>query len=488
MIFPTYIFMLAFLPIVLFGWYQLRSVHLRLTFLTLASYAFYGWWDYRFCVLILASTLLDFVCGLKIARAHTEGAQAVNALHLRRKFWLAASVTGNLAALGFFKYYNFFAESVHDTFALTGFDVSLPLLNVVLPLGISFYTFQSMSYTISVFNGTCKATPDFIRFAAFVSMFPQLVVGPIVRYPEMERQFDELSQRRSPYEGIADGVWLFVIGLVKKVWIADMLAPIVEATFDSGHPVQFFAAWAGTLCYTFQLYFDFSGYSDMARGLGLMLGFRLPINFDSPYKAGNPSDFWRRWHITLSEFLRDYLYIPLGGSRTTRAKTMRNIGITMFLAGLWHGAGWNFIVFGIYHGVLLIVHALWRGYSRIRISRPIAVLMMFLGFALSLVAFRTESLTGAGEILAAMFGLRGIEPLTYYSATLGLSFPAIYGQFGGLHGLAFLALVALAVFFAPNSQQLPKPRSIPVACCLASVVLVTLTTFMTESPFLYFQF
>ena len=479
MIFPSYIFLLAFLPAVLMGWYAIRSLRLRLAFLTLASYVFYGWWDYRFVALMLGSTLLDYLCGWRIHGSTNRR---------RRRMWLGLSIAGNLSALGFFKYYGFFTDSLRELLGTVGWELSLPTLQVILPLGISFYTFQSMSYTIDIYRGKCRPTRDLLRFTAYVSMFPQLVAGPIVRYEQMEQQLEALPNARPDGARMCDGVWLFMIGLAKKVWIADTLAPVAALAFDQTQGPQFFTAWAGALGYTFQLYFDFSGYSDMARGLGLLLGFEFPVNFNSPYKAANISEFWNRWHITLSHWLRDYLYIPLGGSRYGTSKTLRNLGITMLLGGLWHGAAWSFVVWGAYHGGLLIAHACWRRLTSLSLPRPAAIAGTFLVVTVGWVIFRANSVSGAFDVLAGMLGMHGVEAFTYPSATLGIDLPVIYGQFAGLHGVAFLLAVTGLAFLAPNSEQVPKPRHPIFGVVMGVLALVTLTTFMEETPFLYFTF
>ena len=479
MIFPSYIFMLVFLPCVLAGWYALKTVRLRLAFLTITSYIFYGWWDCRFVVLMLATTLLDYVAGRAIYRSANPTS---------RKICLTLSILGNLGSLGFFKYYNFFTDSFAELLGGFGLEAPMPVLGVVLPIGISFYTFQSMSYSIDIYRGKCRPTTDLLHFTAYVSMFPQLVAGPIVRYEFIEDQLRNLDRRATSPERISDGVWLFVIGMIKKVWIADTLAPVVGYAFDTGQAPGFFTAWAGTVCYTFQLYFDFSAYSDMARGLGLMLGLEFPINFNSPYKSRDIAEFWRRWHITLSQWLRDYLFIPLGGSRGSLHKTLRNLGIVMVLGGLWHGAAWNFVAWGVYHGLLLIIFASWKQLTAVRLPRLIGVTITFFCVMIGWAVFRADSFTGALDVLAGMAGLHGIEPFTYHSATLGIDLPALYSTTGGAHGLAFLLLVTLIAFFAPNSQQLPKPRHPLCGVALGVLMLCTVTTFTKEAPFLYFEF
>lgn len=489
MIFPSHVFLIAFLPAVLVGWYLLRPVRFRLLFLASASYVFYAGWDYRFAALMFGSTLLDYYCGWKIHCTKTIGKTDPPDHSARRaRRWLALSVIANLSTLGFFKYFNFFATSLADLLSTVGLHASPATLDIVLPIGISFYTFQSMSYTIDVYRGNCRATSDVVRLFAYVSLFPQLVAGPIVRYTEMESQFDKLEGRPPVANFAADGVWLFTMGMVKKVWIADTLAPLVGLAFDRGSPVQLATAWVGAIAYAFQLYFDFSGYSDMARGLGLMLGFEFPINFNSPYKSANISEFWNRWHITLSNWLRDYLYIPLGGSRTTRLKTMRNLTITMFLGGLWHGAAWHYVAWGLFHGALLSAHALWKQATTLRLPRPICVGATFLMVVLGWVLFRSHSLGHAVTMYSAMIGLNGLEPLTYYSHTLGAHLPELYGRVGGMNGVVALLALVGCVFVLPNSQDAPKPRHPLFAAALPLVVIATMTTFVTESPFLYYQF
>jgi alginate O-acetyltransferase complex protein AlgI len=479
MIFPSYIFVLIFLPAMLVAWYGLPGWRLRLFVLTAASYVFYGWWDWRFVALMFGTTAVDYYCGAGLGATDRPGL---------RRLLMAASLVSNLGCLVFFKYYRFFADSVAAAFATAGLDLQPPVLDVILPLGISFYTFQSLGYVLDVYRRECKPARDFLTFAAYVSMYPQLVAGPIVRYRDIEEQMAQLPERTTNHREICDGIWFFLIGLIKKVWIADRLAPLVAFAFDATPDAGMFTCWAGALAYTFQLYFDFSGYSDMARGLGFMLGFKFPSNFNSPYKASTIADFWNRWHISLSTLLRDNLYIPLGGSRRGHARTLRNLFVTMFLGGLWHGAGWTFVVWGLYHGVLLAVHECWKRWRIARLPRLAAVSVTFVSVVVGWVFFRATSLERALDMLAAMSGLRGVEPLTAFSATLGVHMPAVYAQFGGMHGLAALLGIAALAFLAPNSDQLPKPRHPAWGAALACCLLVMLTSFAKELPFLYFTF
>ena len=478
MIFPSYIFLLVFFPTVLLGWNLLGNLRLRLIFLTLASYVFYGWWDYRFTLLMLGSTLLDYVCGKQID---------LNETPKLRKRWLTVSIAGNLTALGFFKYFNFFSDSFTALFSQFGISLDSPTLQVILPIGISFYTFQSMSYTIDIYKRQCKPTADFFSFAAYVSMFPQLVAGPIVRYADVEQQLASLPHRRVSSNQIVDGIHLFTIGILKKIWIADTIAVVSDRVFDSTSSVQFVACWAATLCYTFQLYFDFSAYSDMARGLGRILGFEFPVNFNSPYKSASISEFWSRWHISLSQWLRDYLYIPLGGSRNGLRKTLRNLLITMFLGGLWHGAAWNFVFWGLYHGLLLMVNAAFRKITTIRIPRIFSVPLTFLVVIIGWVLFRAPTLGRAKEIFEGMIGLNGIEN-SGLVRLFTMDFPGLPPQYQSVFGVGFLAVTTLIAFFAPNSDQLPKSRHMLSGIILALAMLATLSGLMKETPFLYFQF
>jgi len=484
MIFPSQIFLLLFLPLVLIGWYGLRTLRPRLAWLTAASYVFYGWWDWRFTILLLGTSFVDYYCAVRIGRARK---QAKEGSDVASRYWLTISLVSNLGVLAFFKYAGFFAGALNSMTEAVGGGRPLPVMDIALPIGISFYTFQTMSYTIDVYRGRCRPAKDFLHFSAFVSLFPQLVAGPIVRYADLEEQFENLPDKRFSYTAAADGIWLFVIGLVKKVWIADYFAPVAAMAFDQDG-AQFFVAWAGALAYTLQLYFDFSGYSDMACGLGKMLGFQFPINFNSPYQARSIADFWQRWHITLSSWLRDYLFIPLGGSRGGLLRTVRNLMIVMVLGGLWHGAAWTFVLWGIYHGVLLAIHAVWRKVDPRRLPALVAIPGTMLFVILGWVLFRAPTVGHAGEIYAAMAGMRGVEPLTHYSQTLGIYLPAIYGTFGGMHGILFIALALACAILAPNSQTCPRPRHVVSAVILSAIMVITITTMQTEAPFLYYQF
>ncbi len=345
MLFNSYFFVLCFLPAVLWlWWHRAISLKMRLAMLVGASYLFYGWWDFRFVSLLAVSTLVDYHAGQRLYVSQEPGP---------RRFWLGVSLVTNLGLLAFFKYCGFFASSVNAVADLVQFGSRLSIPDIILPVGISFYTFQTMSYSIDIYRGKAKPAASLLHFAAYVALFPQLVAGPIVRYTDIEDQLREI--RRSPYwTQFAQGIFFFVAGMCQKVLLADTIAARVDPLLVQYNELQFAAAWFCTLGYTCQLYFDFAGYSNMAVGLGQMLGFSFPQNFDSPYKSANISHFWRRWHMTLSFWLRDYLFIPLGGNKFGVRRTMRNLFIVMALGGLWHGAGWTFVLWGVFHGVLLV--------------------------------------------------------------------------------------------------------------------------------------
>ena len=436
MLFNSYGFVLVFLPLVLAGWWLLPSARTRLGFLTAASYFFYAWWDIRFVPLMIISTSADYVAGRLIAGSTSPG---------RRKLWLVLLLGFNLGLLGVFKYYDFFLGSLMGVGRALGFDPAWPLLGLILPVGISFYTFNSISYTIDIYRGRLAPARSFLEFSTFVAMFPHLVAGPIVRYADMAGQFERLAPRPRADEWVV-GLWMFGLGMAKKVLVADVLArSLVDPLWASSAALDTGEAWLAALGYTAQIYFDFSGYSDMAVGLALLLGFRFPQNFDSPYKSASIAEFWRRWHMSLSFWIRDYVFIPLGGSRGTTALVIRNLMLTMLLGGLWHGAGWTFGVWGLYHGVLLAGHAGLARRGWVPSSRMLSVAATFLAVVVGWVFFRAQSLAEAGQLLGAMSGLRAGE---------GGNIPLVTPE-------ASLTLLAAAgiIFLAPNTWELRFPRT-----------------------------
>jgi alginate O-acetyltransferase complex protein AlgI len=343
MSFISFKFLLFF--VVVYVIYLIITRRWQNIWLLVASYLFYAAWDWRLLSLLAAITCLDYFCALKI-----HGFEETN----KRRLFLLLSIVGDLTILGFFKYFNFFKENLEFLFNGFGFSVSPFTLNIILPIGISFYTFRSLSYTIDVYRKEMKPTNKFLDYALFVSFFPELIAGPIERARNLLPQI--LSARKITLANFYEGCFLIYWGVFQKVFIADNLGKIVDPVFASPPPYNGPTVLLASYAYTFQILSDFSGYSDMARGLGKCMGFDLMVNFNAPYFVTNPREFWRRWHISLSTWLRDYLYIPLGGSKKGNFATYRNLTITMLICGLWHGAAWTFIIWGIYHGILLILY------------------------------------------------------------------------------------------------------------------------------------
>ena len=390
MLFNSFIF-LAFFIIVYTLYLLLKSHYKAQNFLLLiASYIFYGYWDWRFSSLLALSTIVDFTVGKFLQNTKEEN---------KRKQLLFISIFFNLSILGFFKYFNFFTESFAGLFQIFGLEANWDTLNVMLPVGISFYTFQTMSYTIDVYKRNLQPINNFLDFALFVSFFPQLVAGPIERATTLIPQI--ISPRYVKLEQINAGIYLIIWGYFKKIVIADNMANIANSVFKDYTQYQGLDILIGILAFTIQIYGDFSGYSDIARGLSKLMGFELMVNFKLPYFALNPSDFWLRWHISLSTWLRDYLYIPLGGNRQGVFNTYRNLFLTMLLGGLWHGAAWNFVIWGAFHGLILIIYRIfdrepehldpWCGkypYPRVLAK----MLLMFILTNIGWVIFRSSSI------------------------------------------------------------------------------------------------
>jgi alginate O-acetyltransferase complex protein AlgI len=408
MLFNSYIFIFAFFPIVLFGFFGIgRYSHaLASLWVVIASLFFYGWWDIRYVSLLMGSIVFNYAAGYLIGHRDQSPANPP-------KMLLTTSIAINLILLGYFKYANFFTDNLNH---LTG--TAFHIGHIVLPLGISFFTFTQIAFLVDTYQGKVKEF-NFVHYALFVTYFPHLIAGPVLHHKEMMPQFAKRNVCHINWENIAVGLSIFVLGLAKKVMLADTLGnfatPIFSAVTAGGHPM-FFEAWVGALTYTFQLYFDFSAYSDMAIGLSLMLNVRLPLNFNSPYKATSIIDFWRRWHMTLSRFLRDYLYIPMGGSRNGKAQRYLNLMITMLLGGLWHGAGWTFVIWGGLHGIYLLFNHAWRSIKVKtgqvdggKIAKLSSGLLTFFLVVVGWVFFRADSFSSAITMLHGMSGLNGLS-------------------------------------------------------------------------------
>jgi D-alanyl-lipoteichoic acid acyltransferase DltB (MBOAT superfamily) len=392
MVFNSLQFAVFFL--VVYVLYLVLPHRLQNRMLLVASYVFYGAWDWRFLSLIAISTVVDFYCGRAMQESSSES---------QRKRLLLVSITANLSMLGFFKYFGFFSESLAALFIKFGINLDPVTLNIVLPVGISFYTFQTLSYTIDIYRRDMRPCPNFLDFALFVAFFPQLVAGPIERAKHL---IPQLTRPRSLSSGmVAGGIYLVVWGLFKKVVIADNLGIYVDDTFAKQGDFANGEVFVAVLAFAFQIYCDFSGYSDIARGLAKMLGIDLMLNFNLPYIARNPSDFWRRWHISLSTWLRDYLYLSLGGNRLGVHRTYINLIIVMLLGGLWHGAAWNFVFWGAYHGLLLAIHrairprldAITAGFGT-RMKSTTSLLSIFFMFGLTLYGWLLFRVNGLDQI------------------------------------------------------------------------------------------
>ncbi|MCL2816768.1 MAG: MBOAT family protein [Clostridiales bacterium] len=403
MVFSSVSFLYFFLPVTLMVYYAVprKWISGKNAVLLLASLFFYFWGEQLLVLVMLASAAIDYVNGLVIEKYRQS--------KVIPQIMLGVSVATNIALLGYFKYFNFFAENFSSFFG-----IDYRIAQIALPIGISFYTFQTLSYTIDVYRGNLKAQKNPVAYATFVTMFPQLVAGPIVRYSEVEK---ELAGRRNTFAGFSDGVRRFIIGLAKKVLIANVMADLAQTIAASGESTVLFA-WMSVLAFFFQIYFDFSGYSDMAIGLGKMFGFKFPENFNYPYTARSVSDFWRRWHMTLTRWFRDYIYIPLGGNRSSKGKLLRNIAVVWLLTGLWHGAAWNFIAWGAYFAVILTAEKFIWGRHLEKAPKAAGHIYTLFLVLFGWVLFSAGGLGEAWRNLSAMFGGGGIpfagEQTWYY--------------------------------------------------------------------------
>ncbi len=486
MVFTSYIFVFYFLPAVLIVYYlsvvclgmrgtsgggpvaKPHSLDWRNLFLVAASYAFYGWWNPWFVLLMLFSTVVDYVCG-RIIAASPAGSR-------KRLMPLLVSIVMNLGLLGFFKYFMFAERNINEVLGWLGAE-PFTILKITLPVGISFYTFQSMSYTIDVYRGKSRPVRSFIDFAAFVSLFPQLIAGPIIRYNTIAGQ---LVHRRHTLDRFASGVSLFMLGFAKKILLANVIGQVADAAFEAEARYAL-DAWYGAAAYAFQIYFDFCGYSDMAIGLGRMLGFEFPKNFNAPFLADSITDHWRRWHISLSTFLRDYLYFPLGGNRKGRLRTYFNLATVMILGGLWHGANWTFVAWGAYHGALLIFERfIGKRPLYAALPRLARIGLTFILLLLAFVIFRSPSMPAAADYFLSMFGISN----TYDGAIL------LAGQIYTRGHLTILAVCTLVTFQPFQAFEFAEKVTWPRMFVLIALFCVALGTMFVQAfnPFLYFQF
>jgi alginate O-acetyltransferase complex protein AlgI len=522
MLFNSPEFILVFLPITLIVFFQIGKrgySQVATLWLVAASLFFYGWWNPAYLGLLIFSLIFNYAVGSALSQRFL--------LPINPKILLALGIAVNLGLIGYFKYANFFVDTVNDVIS-TAFNLKA----IILPLGISFFTFQQIAYLVDAYRGETKEY-NFLNYCLFVTFFPQLIAGPIVHHKEVLPQFSKPSIYQFNDEDMAVGITIFSIGLFKKVIFADSVAVYATPVFNAaaqGTSLTFFQAWIGALAYALQLYFDFSGYSDMAIGAARMFGIKLPVNFNSPYKAVNISDFWRRWHITLSNFLRDYLYIPLGGNRQGEVRRNTNLIITMLLGGLWHGAGWNFVFWGGLHGFYLVINHQWRSFRKTLghdlkkshwWSRGLSCFVTFIFVVVAWVFFRAQNMASAMAMLKAMSGLNGISVPPSLATKLavlqnfGLHFDGFIPNLkvGATEVIVWIFSLLVIAWFTPNTQQWlvqynpvlnqPKNETISgfwkklqwspnswISFFLSTVTFFTLLKVfsVTHSEFLYFDF
>jgi D-alanyl-lipoteichoic acid acyltransferase DltB (MBOAT superfamily) len=493
MIFSSPKFILLFLPIAFLGYFYLNRIRLVLAgkaWLVAVSLFFYAYWNIAYLPLLVGSILFNFAVGSALAPNPSKSPR------FSRRFVLACGIIGNLGLLGYFKYADFLIDNIN-----AAFDIGFISPHLLLPLGISFFTFTQIAYLVDSYRGEAKEY-DFLNYALFVTFFPHLIAGPILHHGEMMSQFKSRWTLVMRYRNIALGLFIFSIGLFKKVVIADTFAVWANAGFEGGETLDFFSAWATSLSYTFQLYFDFSGYCDMAIGSALLFNIWMPINFNSPYQALDIQDFWRRWHMTLSRYLRDYLYIPLGGNRCTTPRVYLNLMATFILGGLWHGASWMFVLWGAFHGAALVAHRVWSGFG-LRMPKAMAWLLTFNFINLTWIFFRADNLENALRIIRGMADINSVVNLTVsHVPTDSLVWGGWFSDYllkwlpAGLAAniLCFVAILltlgiisrrnSFELMVDVNSQGAAKFSGALVLFCIA--MYSTMVT--TSSIFLYFNF
>ncbi len=462
MLFNSYTYIFFFLPLVFFIYFFLNKKRLVIAskgFLVFASLFFYSWWNISYLPLILISMIFNYIIGKNINKNKKIG----------NKLVLTIGIIANLSLLGYYKYSDFFLDNIN-----TIFHTHYPLLHLTLPLAISFFTFQQIAYLVDSYKGETKEY-NFLNYALFVTFFPQLIAGPIVHHKEMMPQFAKIRNKAVNYKNIGYGLFIFSTGLFKKVMIADYLAKWANAGFDTATTLNFFEAWSTSLAYTFQLYFDFSGYTDMAIGAALLFNIKLPINFNSPYKAISIQDFWRRWHITLTRFLRDYIYIPLGGNRVDKLKVYRNIMVTFLLGGIWHGAGWTFVFWGFLHGIALSIQRIWKSMG-FKMNKFLAWFLTFNFVNIGWVFFRAKDWADAIKVLKGMAGVNGIV------YTESVYFDRDY--------LWKFALLIIFCVVSKNTIEVINIYKLSYKTLIAGIVVLIISILRLQhvSEFLYFNF
>jgi D-alanyl-lipoteichoic acid acyltransferase DltB (MBOAT superfamily) len=486
LLFNSYEFIFAFLPLTFFVYHYLNKKRLTEAskgFLVFSSLFFYSWWNIAYLPLILGSMLFNYIVGYQLTTTTNTAAK------YSRKHLLTFGIVSNLVLLGFFKYSDFFIANVNFT---TGSNFEL--LHLALPLAISFFTFQQIAYLVDSYRKETHEY-DFLNYAVFVTFFPQLIAGPIVHHKEMMPQFASVRAKVINYRNIALGFFIFSMGLFKKVIIADTFAVWATNGFDHAEVLTVFEAWATSLSYTFQLYFDFSGYTDMAIGAALLFNIRLPINFNSPYKATNIQDFWRRWHITLSRFLKDYIYIPLGGNRDGQFRTYSNLIVTFLLGGIWHGAGWTFVFWGLLHGVALVIHRIWSSFG-FRLHKIVGWFITFNFINIAWVFFRARDFDDALKVINGMFfgELIFSDKLQSMLSFLGEDVVHFGERFINIQGdsdtMIWILVGFVIILFLKNSSYYIRVFKFEYKYLILSILLFVgaVLSLHKVSEFLYFNF
>ncbi|PBQ32139.1 sugar acetyltransferase [Sphingobacteriaceae bacterium] len=474
MVFSSITFLVYFLPFVILL-YHFVGKRFKNTFLLIASIVFYAWGAPRFIFVILGTTLLDFFLVSVMDNSHSER---------RRKLMMIFSICMNLGLLFYFKYCNFFVENINAVFSLVGVE-PIKMLEIVLPIGISFYTFESLTYVIDVYRRVHKPLKNFWHYQLYIILFPKLIAGPIIRYHEIADQITDRSAQETVDNRLA-GFFRFVIGLSKKVFIANTMAVFADSTFNvPADTLTAATAWTGMLAYTFQIYFDFSGYSDMAIGLAKIFGFRFPENFDNPYTSQSITEFWRRWHITLGSWMKNYLYIPLGGNKVSKARMYFNLWLVFLASGFWHGASWTFIIWGIYHGTFLVLERLFLLEFYKKIGKIPSTAFTFLLVAIGWVFFRADSASSAIGILTKLFSVNYTLPIGYYTNQFIFYFglAAVFSFFTLVKGAEKLQIK----IFEPRAA-LGGTLIYTVTACILFTVAVASIASSSFNPFIYFRF
>ena len=487
MLFNSLEFIFLFLPSVFFIYFYLNKSKLEYPpkiFLVFSSLLFYSWWNPKYLLIIIISMIFNYLIGTRLAK-RSEYIGGGN------KNLLLCGILGNISLLGYFKYSDFFIVNLNNSIG-----TQISLLNLVLPLAISFFTFQQIAYLVDCFHQKAKKY-DFLNYSLFVSFFPQLIAGPIVHHNEMMPQFYSSKNKVINHKNIAAGFFLFSIGLFKKVVIADNFAIWANLGFDNSHALNIFEGWVTSLSYTFQLYFDFSGYTDMAIGTALLFNIVLPINFNSPYKSKNIQEFWKRWHITLSRFLKDYIYIPLVGNRKSNFITYRNMLVTFILGGFWHGAGWTFLFWGFLHGLAIIIYRIWFN-LQIRIWGWLSWFITFNFINISWIFFRAKTMGDATNIITSMFNIKQLEFMININIkklfiTNFSSNGQLFNNFGEVNEISILGLLLigfLLVLLFTNSTNKIKNLKFSFISALATSLAFcySLYSISKTSEFLYFNF